>query len=203
MDKSEFLKKNLNNRDAMNKKFPLNRTANGVLLGFALAFGTTHFVHAQGELASGDIASSGSNPFTYDLSFSNGAGATSPIGSVWYAWVPGQFYLPGTPTSASAPAGWTATVFGNSVQYLANSSANDIAPGQTLSGFSYQATFTPGQLAAAPNSGVSVAYSSVFFSDAGNTFTVNAVPEPAAPLLLSLGAATCWLMRRRSLLKLS
>jgi hypothetical protein len=197
------LKKLENNRDAMKKNSPSNRTAKGILLGFALAIGMTVIAHAQGEIANGTITSSGSNPFTYNLTFSNGAGATSPIGSIWYAWIPGQFYLPGTPTGASAPAGWTATVFANSVQYLASSTANDIAPGQSLSGFGYQAQFSPAQLATAPNSGVSVAYSGGFFSDPGNTFTVQSVPEPSAQLLLLVGAAGCWLMRCRSSLKLS
>jgi hypothetical protein len=180
----------------MNKKFSLAGKAKGILV--ALAVGTTLFAHAQGELASGTLTASGSSPFTYDLTFSDGAGATASIGSVWYAWIPGQFYLPGVPSSASAPAGWTASVFANSVQYVANSAANDIAPGQSLSGFGYQATFTPAQLATAPNSGVSFVYSGGLFSDAGQQFTVQAVPEPSGQLLLCLGAATCWLMRRRS-----
>jgi hypothetical protein len=75
------------------------------------------------------------------------------------------------------------------VQFVADSSAFDIAPGSSLSGFSYQAAFSPGQLAAAPNSGVSDAYSGGLFSDSGNIFTVETVPEPATPALLAAGAA--------------
>lgn len=171
-----------------------------ILLGLMLAASTTASVHAQGQMPSGTISSSGSGPFTYSLTFSDSAAATKPIGSVWYAWVPGSFFLPGTPTGASAPSGWTATVSGDSVQFVANSAANDITAGQTLSGFSYQAGFTPAQLAAAPNSGVSVAYSGGLFSDAGSTFTVvSVVPEPSAGELLILGATALWWLGRRRL----
>jgi hypothetical protein len=174
-------------------------TAGAILLGLMLAAGTTASVHAQGQIASGTISSSGSGPYTYSLVFSDAAGSLSPVGSVWYAWVPGFFYLPGVPTSASAPAGWTATVSGDSVQFVANSSANAIAPGTSLSGFGYQATFSPAQLAAAANSGLSVAYSGGLFSDAGYTFTVQTapVPEPSSLTLLICGATGLYLVSRR------
>lgn len=172
-----------------------------ILLGSVLVFGTATFVHAQGQIASGTISGSGSGPYTYDLTFSDGASATSPIGSVWYSWIPGQFFLPSTPTGASAPAGWTASIVANSIQYVADSPANDIAAGQSLSGFSYQATFSPAQLAAAANSGESVAYSGGIQSDAGNTFTVTVqpVPEPSGRLLLFFAVAILWLIRGRQL----
>ena len=162
--------------------------AGRILLGLMLVAGTATSVHAQGQIASGTISGSGSGPYTYNLSFSDAASSLSPVGSVWYAWVPGFLYLPGVPTSASAPAGWTATISGDSIQFVANSPADYIAPGSSLSGFSYQAAFSPAQLAAAPNSGVSVAYSGGLFSDAGDTFTVETVPEPSTLALLICGA---------------
>jgi hypothetical protein len=173
------------------------KAAKRFLLGFLLAAGTVSLVHAQGQVASGTILGSGSGPYVYDLTLSDAPGATSPIGSVWYAWVPGSFYLPSTPTSASAPAGWTATIFNNSIQFVASGPADYIAAGQSLSGFSYQATFSPAQLAAAPNSGRSDAYSAGLFSDAGNIFIVQAAPEPSGQILLLAGATTLWLIRRR------
>lgn len=175
------------------------KTVQIALAGVALVAGTVFSAYGQGQVASGTVSGSGSGPYTYSLMFSDATGATSSIGSIWYAWVPGFFYLPGTPTSASAPVGWTATVDGHSVQYVATSSAYDIAPGQSLSGFGYQATFSPAQLGAAPNSGESVAYSGGLFSDAGNTFNVTMVPEPSTACLLALGAATvCFKIRRRA-----
>jgi hypothetical protein len=167
-----------------------------LLVGCALAAGSVPSLFAQGEIASGTLGSSGAGPYSYSLTFSDSASATSPIGSVWYSWVPGHFYLPGTPTAASAPTGWTATISSDSVQYVASSSAYDIAPGQALSGFGYTATFTPAQVAAAPNSGESVAYSGGLFSDGGNTFVVT-VPEPTMLSLLVPGAMALWLCGRR------
>jgi hypothetical protein len=168
-----------------------------LILGCTLAAGSVPSLFAQGEIASGTLGSSGTGPYSYSLSFSDSASATSPIGSVWYSWVPGHFYLPATPTAASAPTGWTATISSDSVQYVASSSLYDIAPGQSLSGFGYSATFTPAQLAAAPNSGESVAYSGGLFSDGGYTFTLT-VPEPSLLSLLVPGAmALCFWGRRR------
>ena len=159
----------------------------GFIAALLLAAGAATTTYGQGEIASGTLSGSGSGPYLYNLTFSDSPYATSPIGSVWYAWVPGEFYLPGTPSSASAPTGWTATVFANSVQFVANSSAYDIQPGQSLSGFGYQASFSPAQLAAAANSGLAVAYSGGLFSDGGNTFTVATVtvPEPSTLALIS------------------
>lgn len=166
----------------------------GVAAKVVLVVGLTALIapsaRAQGQIASGIVTSSGSGPYTYNLSFTDAAGATSPIGSVWYAWVPGGFFLPATPTSASAPAGWTASIQGTSIQFVASGSSAFIAAGKTLSGFSYQASFSPSQLAAASNSGESVAYSAALFSDGGNTFTVQPgpVPEPSSMALLAVGA---------------
>ena len=171
-----------------------------ILLGFILATATVTLIHAQGQIASGTVSGTGAGPYSYSLSFSDDPAATHAIGSVWYAWVPGSFFLPGSPTSATAPAGWTAHVVNNSVQFVASSSAQDILAGQTLSGFGYQAAFSPAQLAAAPNSGLSVAYGGGLFSDSGNTFSVQLtpVPEPSSGALLAGVAATAWVVRRRA-----
>ncbi len=173
--------------------------AGRILFGLMLVAGTATSVHAQGQIASGTISGSGSGPYTYNLSFSDAADSLSPVGSVWYAWIPGFEYLPGLPTSAAAPAGWTATISGDSIQFVASSPANDIQAGSSLAGFSYQAAFSPAQLAAAPNSGVSVAYSGGLFSDAGDTFTVETVPEPSTLALLICGATGLSLVGRRRL----
>ena len=170
-----------------------------ILLGLILTAGTVTTLHAQGQIASGTVSGSGSGPFTYNLTFSAEANSLSPVGSVWYAWIPGYFFLPGVPTSASAPAGWTASVFANSVQFFANSPANAIAVGHSLSGFSYVANFTPAQLAGAPNSGLSVAYAGGIETDPGYTFTVQIVqvPEPSTLVLIMAGTTASFLAGRR------
>ncbi|HWX22084.1 MAG TPA: PEP-CTERM sorting domain-containing protein [Candidatus Binatia bacterium] len=172
-----------------------------MVLGLTLAAGMATSLHAQGQAASGTIIGSGSGPsYSYSLSFSDAPTATAPIGTVWYAWIPFAFNLPGTPTSASAPAGWTATVDGNSVVYSPTSAANDIQPGQTLSGFGYQATFSPATLASTPNSEQSDAYSKIgTFSGADDVFTVQAVPEPSTLALLIPGAIALGRIVRRKL----
>ena len=177
------------------------RAAGTFFLGLILA-ATTFSAHGQGEIASGTLSSSGSGPFSYSLTFSDAAGATAPIGSIWYSWTattPPFFYLPGTPSSASAPAGWTASIQSSSIQFTANSPANDIQPGNSLSGFGFQATFTPAQVASAAHSGLSVAYSGGIEAppdSAGYTFTVAAVPEPGS-LALMLAGAGAWAVSRR------
>lgn len=177
-------------------KSAVNVTKSCLAVSLLVAAGAVS-AYGQGQIATGTIQGSGTGPYTYSLVFSDAPGATGDIGSVWYAWVPGFFYLPGTPTSASAPAGWTATISGNSVQYVASAPADYITPGHSLAGFGYMASFSPAQLSAAPNSGMSVAYSAGLFSDAGNTFNVTMVPEPAPALLLVFGIASAWLLRRR------
>jgi hypothetical protein len=168
-----------------------------VVLGVMLLMGTTVAVYAQGEAASGTVTGSGTGPYIFSLEFSDASTATSAIGSVWYAWVPGSFFLPSAPTMASAPTGWTASVVGNSIQFAATSVTYDINPGHSLSGFIFDANFSPAQLAATANSGESVAYSGAIGSDSGNTFTVQAavVPEPSPLALLLWGVGGLYLIR--------
>jgi hypothetical protein len=183
-------------------RLPGIATCAGVLLlGLLLAAGTATTALAQGQIASGTVSGSGSGPYTYSLTFSDATGSLSPVGSVWYAWVPGQFYLPGVPTSASAPSGWTESIQGNSIQFVASSPASYIAPGSSLSGFGYNAAFSPAQLAAAPNSGLSVAYAGGLETDPGYTFTVQivAAPEPSTLTLLVAGLAASLLAGWRKL----
>jgi|SRR5579862_2344415 len=175
-----------------------NSNYTSILLAMALAGACAGRVWAQGDVPGGVISSSGSGPFTYDLTFSDASGASSSIGSVWYSWVPGQFFLPGVPSVASAPTGWTASIVANSIQFAATSSSFDIAPGQSLSGFSYTASFSPSTLAGTANSGVSVAYMGGIETDAGQTFTVT-VPEPSLAALASVSALGLAAFRRRKL----
>jgi hypothetical protein len=162
----------------------------------ALAFCGSLSVQAQTINASGQVSGVLSSPgvYHYTLTISEGLGTTTPIGSIWYAWVPGAFYLPSVPTSASAPSGWTASIVANSIQFSANSPSSDIAPG-TSKTFDYFAPFSPAQLAAAPNSGVSFAYAgAVDASSPSELFTVQLVPEPS---IAALGLIGLFVIRKR------
>ena len=164
-----------------------------------LAAGTVASSQAQGQLASGAISGSGSGPYSYSLTFSNASNATSSIGSVWYAWIPG--FLSAGRSHQRSRAGWV-----DRNRFLATQFNSSPAPRPTTSppeirypGFGYQASFSPAQLAAAANSGVSVAYSAGLFSDAGNTFTVQAavVPEPTSSALLLFTGIVFIFVRRK------
>jgi len=168
------------------------------ILALALA-GVAASLHAQGIIASGQVSgvAAGAGSYNYTLTVSEGSGTTTPIASFWYAWIPGQFFLPSDPTSAAGPTGWTASIVANSIQFQSTSAGTDIAPGSFMT-FSYSATFSPAQLAAAANSGESVAYAgTVDASSPSEQFTVQAVPEPATPVLLLAGFAASWLGMRR------
>jgi hypothetical protein len=176
---------------AMNQKLKVLRFAVALAVGAASISSS----RAQGIVASGQITATGSGPFNYSLTVSNSGSATSPIGSFWYAWIPGQFYLPTVPSSAHAPAGWTDSIVGDSIQFIASSSANYIAPGSSLGGFGFTSTDTPaaigGNAPAYPGTpvGTTVAYAAGLFSLPSETFVfTSVVPEPSAMSLLLAGS---------------
>jgi hypothetical protein len=184
-------------------------TAGKLFLGLLLAAGTAGSIQAQSILASGQLSAvaGGGGTWDYTLVISDSASATSPIGSLWYAWVPGQFYLPTPPSSVMAPVGWIASVFNSggasSIQFMASSSLYDINPGSSLT-FSFVSTDSPATLAgnAAPTYpttpiGTTVAYAAGFFSSPEQTFVVNSVPEPSTLALAMAGSLGLWIAGKR------
>ena len=138
------------------------------------------------------VAGSG-NTYDYTLILNNSLSATTPIEGFWYAWIPGHFFLPTTPISASGgSSGWTATVDGGSIMYQ-GTAGNAIAAGGSAT-FSFVSTDTPATLAGNSQGfpiGDSVAYpGTINFSGSSpnETFAVASVPEPSSTGLLVAGA---------------
>ena len=104
------------------------------------------------------------------------------------------------PLTKTSPTGWTANQTGGgagdgfAIQWVANSSAFYLTPGNSLT-FEFTSTETPAQLSGkspffpAISEGTTVVYSAGPFSDAGTTFAVTAaaVPEPSSLALTLLG----------------
>lgn len=174
------------------------QTSNSTRLALAVAVGLAVSIvagQAQGIVASGTLSGvpGAGNTYDYTLILNNAASATTPIEGFWYAWIPGFFFLPTTPSSASGGAsGWSATLFGNSIQYQ-GTAGDAIAPGGSAT-FTFVSADTPATLAGTSSGfpiGDSVAYPGTinFSASAPNEeFTVQSVPEPSPRGLIALGA---------------
>lgn len=90
---------------------------------------------------------------TYAMTFKDASDATQPIGTVWFAWVPGEDFLPTAPLSESSPAGWNVNAVthggatdGYAIQWVASSAASDIPIGGSLSGFGFTTADSPASI---------------------------------------------------------
>ena len=74
----------------------------------------------------------------YDLQITN-TGSTN-IGTLWFAWIPGQDYLMNIPTNFGAPAGWAEKLVSHDFNqgYGIQWQGSALAPGQTLDGFTFE-----------------------------------------------------------------
>lgn len=141
--------------------------------------------------------------FTYDITLNNTG--TTTIGTLWYAWIPGEDYLPIAPSSTSGPANWTflethADGFGYGLRWVAGAGSL-IQPGTSLSGFSFTTTTTPSELLGNslfgnhPPVGTTFIYGEGPFAGGEKQILINPVPEPAT--LLGLAAGVAFLRRRK------
>jgi hypothetical protein len=133
--------------------------------------------------------------FQYDLTLNNTG--TTDVGTFWFSWIPGANFMIVPPTAIQSPTGWTAAdiSFGgaDSIQWIDSGS---LAAGTSQSGFEFDSTLTPAQMAG-PSSmpGDPVATSFVYigapFGDPGLQFVATpaptSTPEPGTILLTALG----------------
>jgi hypothetical protein len=152
------------------------------------------------------------NSFQYTLTLTDAANSPSPIGTFWFAWVPGKDFLTTEPTSVTKPAGWqdnithTGSTDGYAVQWEAVSPPiDDDTAGNTLTGFSFISADAPssvfGDSSFYPSfpTSTSEAYDAMPFSDAGTPFVTTAItPEPAMlPILAPAALLLCRRWARR------
>jgi len=171
------------------------------------------------EIATATISGTQISPgeFQYNLTLDDIG--TTTLGTFWFAWVPGDNFMPASPTSITSPTGWQDIVTsggpssGSAIQWTAMTSGNDLAAGHTLSGFSFDSSLTLAQLesdsSGHPSDPVDTAfvYSGGPFSDAGlqivavPTTGAVATPEPTTTLITAIGfglIALCSGLLRRS-----
>ncbi|HEY0257317.1 MAG TPA: PEP-CTERM sorting domain-containing protein [Candidatus Methylacidiphilales bacterium] len=182
------------------------------LLVVAMLGGTIRHAHA-GDQATAQIAdtSLGGGEFDYIITLKN-TGTTS-LETFWFSWVPGEDFMPVSPTNVLSPTNWTDNIThggptdGYAIQWLTSSSPTvaPLAPGSSLT-FSFESTATPATMAGdspfypSTLTGTSFVYSGAPFSDAGAEFEAAVVPEPSALafLLLGLGGMKLyWAVRSR------
>jgi len=158
------------------------------------------------------------SPTTWQYSFTLTDTGTTPIGTFWFSWLPGQGYMQTAPLSAVAPTGWVATTtngtaIGDGFSERWVDTAGALMPGQSITGLSFVSSTTPGEIAGPSpfHGGIPELTSDVYMGaplvgpDAPLLVTAApaATPEPSSVvLILSVGVVLLivksrWLLRLR------
>jgi len=171
-----------------------------LLCGF-LGFGLASIARG-GDAATGTITSQalGGGEFDYTIKLTNTG--SNNLETFWFGWVPGQDFMPVSPTNIVSPVNWNFNITnagvndGFAIQWLTSSSTTPapLTPGSSLN-FSFESTATLAQLEG--NSSfhptepdlTSFVYSGAPFSDSGDQFAVQAAPEPSSLALGFVAAA--------------
>ena len=184
-----------------------------LLLSLLFVLGTACTIQAQSIIANAQISgqAAGGGGYNYTITLNNTAASTSPIGTFWYSWIPGEDFLPSSPTSVQPPTGWTDAIthFGALDGYAIEFTASTplLSPGSSLA-FKFSSPDSPAAIAG--NSpfypttptpvGTSFLYGGITpFSGASAEIVVQSVPEPSSLGLLMAGALGLWLAGWRRL----
>jgi hypothetical protein len=96
--------------------------------------------------AEGDILYAEVNASSYRYSLDLQNNGTTTIGTFWYSWVPGEDFLPSSPTNVVSPAGWTSTITGGGSDNgyaIEWTTSSPIAAGSVVSGFGFDSPDAP------------------------------------------------------------
>ena len=148
----------------------------------------------------------GGGEFDYTITLEDTG--TTTIGTFWNCWVPGQDYMAVSPTNIISPTGWSDSITGGggsdgyAIRCVASS---DLLQPATTGTFQFESTVTPsamdGDSIFYPTTPVetSFVYSGAPFSDVGDDFIVQSVPEPSTIFLAALGVTGLLCARSRKL----
>lgn len=178
------------------------RILGGLAAALLLGFWQTPALGALGASATLTSQQLGPTSYEYDLTLTDTG--TTPIGTFWFAWIPGYDLLPSAPTSISSPSGWTGVpmhegIGVDSVQWV--NATSPLQPGQSLSGFKFDSPDTPAKISSVSSLlGLPVEESYVYIgapeTDPGFALrAATVVPEPASLVLLA--SPTTLLLRRK------
>jgi hypothetical protein len=186
-------------------------------VGAVCGFTMTSNLHAA-DAASAQISdtSLGGGEFAYSITLKDTG--TGNLGTFWYSWVPGQDFMPVSPTNVVAPSGWTDLITnggssdGFAIQFV--SSSAPLTPGASDT-FTFDSTATPAQIAGDSPFHSTMPVDTAFVyngapfetatgaSDVGFQLQVAtaSVPEPSSMALVffSVGALGLWAWSRKAL----